>query len=587
MMIRSAAVRVSPQREFVVHVCNVDGCVLVASFIWQVELFLFCDMDVTKNSHSNGPTYVHMYHVYVSLPLEQVAKSTARVHFRRRSVAGSAAVCQQRCLFVVPNCSARRNDILALGNQPDAQDPHSSIISRYQSSAALVDDDDTSHDNTKVVPFLLADIGEGIAEVELLQWFVEPGMRVQQFDRVCEVQSDKATVEITSRFDGVIDSLNGQVGEMISVGSPLLHIAVEDSASTPSPEPPASAPTPVPTLHNIDDKQDRLHIPQVASTLPDYDNSDDVGANEAKRRTPFKVLATPAVRKLGMDHDIDLGSIAGTGPKGRILKGDLLKIIKAKEGHSVFQPPTGIASPSSAGEPVLAAEVVPIRGYNRLMVKSMTESLQVPQMCYSDEINMNALKLCREELRPLAASQGVKLSYLPFLIKSASLAIADYPVLNSSINVEDFTLTYHNDHNIGVAMDSPRGLVVPVVKKCQSLSILDIARELTRLQEAAKEGSLSEDDITGVTFSLSNIGAIGGTYMSPIVAPPQVAIGAIGTIQRLPRFVGDSNEVEEASIMQISWGGDHRVVDGATMARFSNQWKAYLERPMTMTFSMN
>ena len=120
-MIRSAAVRVSPQRKFVVHVCNVDGCVLVASFIWQVELFLFCDMDATKNSHSNVPTYVHMYHVYVSLPLEQVAKSTARVHFRRRSVAGSAAVCQQRCLFVVPNCSARRNDILALGNQPDAQ----------------------------------------------------------------------------------------------------------------------------------------------------------------------------------------------------------------------------------------------------------------------------------------------------------------------------------------------------------------------------------------------------------------------------------------------------------------------------------
>ena len=478
-----------------------------------------------------------------------------------------------------------------MGNQPDAQDPHSSIISRYQSSAsaALVDDDDTDHDNTKVVPFLLADIGEGIAEVELLQWFVEPGMRVQQFDRVCEVQSDKATVEITSRFDGVIDSLNGQVGDMISVGSPLLHIAVEDSASTPSPDPPASAPTPVPTLHNIDDKQDRLHIPQVASTFPEYDNYDDTGANEAKLRAPSKVLATPAVRKLGMDHDIDLGSIAGTGPKGRILKGDLLKIIKAKEGAPVYQPPTGIARTSSAGEPVLATEedtVVPIRGYNRLMVKSMTESLQVPQMCYSDEVNMNALKLCREELKPLAASQGVKLSYLPLLIKAASLAIADYPVLNSSINVEDFTLTYHNDHNIGVAMDSPRGLVVPVIKKCQSLSILDIARELTRLQEAAKEGSLYEDDISGVTFSLSNIGAIGGTYMSPIVAPPQVAIGAIGKIQRLPRFVGDSNEVEEANIMQISWGGDHRVVDGATLARFSNQWKVYLERPMTMTFSM-
>ena len=425
-----------------------------------------------------------------------------------------------------------------------------------------------------------------------------------QFDRVCEVQSDKATVEITSRFDGIVDSLNGQVGDMVSVGSPLLHIAVEDSNAggtglTPTPAPPeeqTSVPPPLPNpkLHNINDQEDRLHIPQVASSFPEYGPGDDeIGSTVGKRHSSAKVLATPAVRKLGMEHNIDLNSIAGTGPKGRVLKADILKIIKAKEGPSVHVPSVGrdveqVQQHISASQLATVGEdsIVPIRGYNRLMVKSMTESLQVPQMCYSDEVNMNALKFCREELKPLAATQGVKLSYLPFLIKAASLAITEYPVLNSSINVDDFTLMYHASHNIGVAMDSPRGLVVPVIKNVQSLSILDIARELTRLQEAAKEGNLSEDDITGVTFSLSNIGAIGGTYMSPIVTPPQVAIGAVGKIQRLPRFVGDSDEVEEANIMQISWGGDHRVVDGATMARFSNQWKAYLESPMTMTFAM-
>ena len=427
-----------------------------------------------------------------------------------------------------------------------------------------------------------------------------------QFDRVCEVQSDKATVEITSRFDGIVDSLNGQVGDMVSVGSPLLHIAVEgvDSVggSTPTSAPSEQqssepAPLPTPKLHNINEQEDRLHIPQVASAFsefPEYGTGDDeISKAAGKRHSSAKVLATPAVRKLGMEHNIDLSSIVGTGPKGRVLKADILKIIKAKEGPSVHVPSVGrdveqVQQNISASQLATAGEdsIVPIRGYNRLMVKSMTESLQVPQMCYSDEVNMNALKVCREELKPLAATQGVKLSYLPFLIKAASLAITEYPLLNSSINVDDFTLTYHASHNIGVAMDSPRGLVVPVIKNVQSLSILDIARELTRLQEAAKEGNLSEDDITGVTFSLSNIGAIGGTYMSPIVAPPQVAIGAVGKIQRLPRFVGDSDEVEGGYIMQISWGGDHRVVDGATMARFSNQWKAYLESPMTMTFAM-
>ena len=505
-----------------------------------------------------------------------------------------------------PNCSERRNDILSTGAPSVAQEPHSVLTVRYQSSAsaALVDDDTTApyDENTKVIPFLLADIGEGIAEVELLQWFVEPGDRVAQFDRVCEVQSDKATVEITSRFDGIVDSLNGQVGDMVSVGSPLLHIAVEDTGGSMPPSAsldqqssaPAPTSTPIPPkLHNVNEQEDRLHIPQVASTFPEYGNRGDT--TDAKRQSSAKVLATPAVRKLGMEHNIDLGSIVGTGPKGRVLKADILKIIKVKESPST-DAPTASSSNGEKDQQIVRTShelyqteedtVVPIRGYNRLMVKSMTESLQVPQMCYSDEVNMNALKVCREELKPLASAQGVKLSYLPFLIKAASLAMAEYPVLNSSINVDDFTLTYHSSHNIGVAVDSPRGLVVPVIKHAQSLSILDIARELTRLQEAAKEGNLSEEDIAGATFSLSNIGAIGGTYMSPIVSPPQVAIGAIGKIQRLPRFVGDGDEVEEANIMQISWGGDHRVVDGATMARFSNQWKAYLERPMAMTLTM-
>jgi 2-oxoisovalerate dehydrogenase E2 component (dihydrolipoyl transacylase) len=222
------------------------------------------------------------------------------------------------------------------------------------------------------------------------------------------------------------------------------------------------------------------------------------------------------------------------------------------------------------------------------MVKSMASSLQVPHMTYTDDVNVDALTSVRDSLRPMAKKLGVeKLTYLPFFVKAASLAMNEYPALNSSIDVETMTLTYRKEHNVGVAVDTPRGLAVPVVRGCQDRSVLEIAAELARLFALASEGNLSEADILDPTFTLSNIGAIGGTYMSPVVLPPQVAIGAMGKIQRLPRFVSDdSDEVVAARIMPISWGGDHRAIDGATMARFGNLWKSYVENPASMVFAM-
>jgi len=209
-------------------------------------------------------------------------------------------------------------------------------------------------------------------------------------------------------------------------------------------------------------------------------------------------------------------------------------------------------------------------------------------MGYGDEINVDALTEVRNMLRPLAQTMGVtKLTYMPFFIKAASLALVKYPALNSSIDVEEMTLTFRAGHNIGVAVDTERGLAVPVVKGCEGMSVLEIAMELGRLYSLAAEGNLSGDDISQHSFTLSNIGAIGGTYMSPVVLPPQVAIGAMGKIQRLPRFVDDdSDQVEAVRIMRMSWGADHRAVDGATMARFSNLWKSYCEHPSLMMFAM-
>ena len=213
------------------------------------------------------------------------------------------------------------------------------------------------------------------------------------------------------------------------------------------------------------------------------------------------------------------------------------------------------------------------------------QTFQIPHFGYDDEISMNALSELREVLKPIAEANNVKLSYMPLMIKAASMALQQYPILNSSLSPDESEIIYHGDHNIGVAMDTDKGLVVPNVKGVQNLTIFEVARELNRLQSEGSSGNVSANDLEGTTFTLSNIGAIGGTYMSPVIATPQVAIGAVGKIQTLPRFDSEGNVVAE-KIMAVSWAGDHRIIDGATMANFSNSWKAMLEEPGTMLVNM-
>lgn len=485
------------------------------------------------------------------------------------------------------------------------------ISPRYFSAAPLSDDVSSG-----LIPFILADIGEGIAEVELLQWFVQEGDHVRQFDRICEVQSDKATVEITSRYDGRITSLEHKTGEMVKVGSPLLFLETEDGDSAATNLHTAS------TRSQPMEDDEKLNIPTISSKyrLASDSHGDEEGTVSAAsvvgsdsndtgtsrlNRPPSKVLTTPAIRKLGMEYDLDLSTIVGTGPKGRVLKGDVLTTLKQRGLMSpekarmaaapASAPAAAPAKPSSkltatSSDTVITSieqvhlplqqdTAMEIRGYNRLMVQSMTASLQIPHMVYSDEINVTGLR----------TQYKANLPFLPYCIKAASMALSKYPLLNASFDAEGNRVMLWADHNIGIAMDTPRGLIVPVIKKVQEKSLEDIASELRRLKECAKDSSVPKEDLQGATFTLSNIGAIGGggTYMSPIVTTPQVAIGALGQVQRLPRFVSDdSTEVHEAYIVNVSWGGDHRVVDGATMARFHTQWKRYLEDPICLIKEM-
>lgn len=222
----------------------------------------------------------------------------------------------------------------------------------------------------------------------------------------------------------------------------------------------------------------------------------------------------------------------------------------------------------------------------------MNASLSIPHFGYCDEIEMTQAMNMRRRLqhaedaaRTAEDPATTKVTLMPIMLKAASLALREYPILNASLSEDLTEITQHAAHNIGVAMDTSKGLLVPVIKNVQHLSIFEIAQELSRLQQLGSAGKLGGDDLSGATFSLSNIGSIGGTYAAPVIAKPQVAIGAIGKIQKLPRF-DENDDVVAARVMQISWAADHRVIDGATMARFSNRMKAFLEEPMLMGGTM-
>lgn len=279
------------------------------------------------------------------------------------------------------------------------------------------------------------------------------------------------------------------------------------------------------SLHNVNDVHDQLSIP---SQSKNKSKSNDLNGPVAAtiQSTSDKVLATPAVRRIAMEHNITLSDVHGSGPKGRILKVDLLSLLRREKEN--FPPSSSVNKPEEQQFTVEDTSTsTPIRGIARQMVKTMTSSLSIPHMTFADEIIVNELMKVRDQLKPLAQVEDVRLTYLPFLIKATSIALQNHPILNARFDADQMTITYRKEHNIGIAIDSPKGLVVAVIKGCQNRSILSIAQRLNELQLKAKEGKLAEEDLNDSTFGLSNIGVIGGTYMNPVIVPPTVAIGYV------------------------------------------------------------
>ncbi|KAI0972545.1 2-oxoacid dehydrogenase acyltransferase [Xylaria arbuscula] len=443
-----------------------------------------------------------------------------------------------------------------------------------------------------IKPVLLADIGEGIVECEIIQWFVEPEARVEEFSPLCEVQSDKASVEITSRFAGVVKKLYYDAGEMAKVGKPFVDIDIlgdakkEDLDALTAP----AAPT--------DDKESPSRPPEAprSEQAPAITPQSEETAPQSlpREKNLYKSLATPAVRHLCKELNVEITDVDGTGKGGRVLKEDIYKFAEARDaGRQAAQPArTTPEAPSTASTTAekQTETTVALTNTQLQMFKTMTRSLSIPHFLYADEIDFSQLYELRQRLNKVllqSAREGEisKLSYLPFIIKAVSLALYQYPTLNARVDVDAETskpvLVHRSQYNIGVAMDTPLGLLVPVIKNVAAKNVLSIASELADLQSRAAAGKLSVQDLSGGTITVSNIGNIGGTYLSPVIVEKEVAILGIGRMRTVPAFDSEDKVIKK-QVCNFSWSADHRVVDGATMARAAEVVRQIVEEPDSM-----
>lgn len=415
--------------------------------------------------------------------------------------------------------------------------------------------------------FILPDIGEGIVECEVVEWKVKEGDTISEDQVVADVSTDKAVVEIPSMYTGKVVKLHYAQGDIAKVHTPLFAIELDSESSAEAATETEGASTSTETPAN-------LEIETLAADT---------------NQTMSKVLSAPAVRKIARENNIDLGDVAASGKNGRVLKEDVLNYLANGASSPVAsQNSRGTLNASTAQgvSPDQVDKVEAIRGVRAVMASRMSESVAtIPHFTFAEEIDVTELIKLRLKLKDQYASDELRITMMPLFIKALSLAIKEFPILNSRANAEFTELSYLAEHNIGMAVDGKAGLLVPNIKNVQALSLLDVAAEVTRLTNVARSGKISPADLSGGTITISNVGAIGGTVATPIINKPEVAIVALGRVQKLPRF-NEAGEVEARQIMTVSWSGDHRVIDGGTISRFNNLWKQYLEQPATMLAAM-
>lgn len=417
-----------------------------------------------------------------------------------------------------------------------------------------------------------ADIGEGIHEGVLFKWLVTLGEAIHEGQGLFMVETDKVTAEIPSPVSGTIMAMNGKVGEVIYVGHTIVVIADGQGALLQS------------KLDEESKEQESTSVVgeiEVSSVLiPASKESESINFMDSIR--PLKVLATPVARQLAKDLAVDIGRVAGTGPNGRVMKEDIQLYKSSQSASGETQPVVKKQEDKQSDElkPSLseASERVKMSMRRKSIAKNMSQSKTlIPHAAAMDEIDVTELVAFKAEHKNFALEQGIKLTYMPFIVKAVVLALQENPVLNASLDSEAEEIILKKHYNIGFAVDHEDGLLVPVLQNANHLSIFQCAEQIQALTKRINEHHIQMPDLQGGTFTITNYGTTGTLFGVPVIRFPEVAILGVGTIQLKP--VVRNNAIEIRSILPISIAFDHRVVDGGDAGRFLMSLKKYLTHP--------
>ncbi|MBI5571581.1 MAG: 2-oxo acid dehydrogenase subunit E2 [Desulfomonile tiedjei] len=425
--------------------------------------------------------------------------------------------------------------------------------------------------------FRLPDVGEGIAQAEIVEYLVNVGDSVKADQNVVRIETDKAVVELPSPFAGTVAEIPHEPGDTVNVGDALLVIETEAKAAeekteqrekpaTEKPEKPEKRPAERPRAVEKTEKPTAEAPP--AETAP------------AER-----VMATPHTRRLARELGVDINIVKGSGPHGRITDEDVRQAV-SRVPSAPPKAPTAAAvqAPATAGfdfEKYGPTRRVPLKGVRKRIAEVMARSVStIPHVAHFDEADVTELLQVVARERSLAESRGIKLTILSFLAKAAAAGLKKHPMVNSSLDEETGELVFKDYINIGIATDTEAGLMVPVVRDVDRKSILEIAADLQELSKKARDRTIDLEDLRGGTFTITNVGAIGGTWATPIILHPQVAI--LASMRATKRPVVRDDHVVVRTMMPLTLSFDHRVLDGADSGRFINHVKELLEDPLRM-----
>ncbi len=403
--------------------------------------------------------------------------------------------------------------------------------------------------------FPLPELGEGVYEAEMTRWLVKTGETVKPGQALLEVLTDKATMEVPAPFAGTITELTVQPGDKLEIGQVVLSYDAKEGAASPALRKPKPSPA-----------------NKVAPSAPMKPT------NGPPTATLAQIAAAPAVRQMARKLGVDLAKVRGSGPHGRILIDDLAVAC----GAAVSAARAG-ETPAPQVVDFGTGKRVKLQGVRRKIAEHLVRSKRiVPHYTYVDECDVTDMVALREHQKDAFAVQGAKLTYLAFFVKAVAAALKEVPSLNAALDDAAGEIVLHDHVNIGIAVATPAGLIVPVIHDADQRNLLDIAREVERLSADARAGKSKLDDLRGGTFTITSIGNLGGLFATPIINHPEVGILGVGKIVKRPVF-DDQGEIRAADMVYLSLAFDHRVVDGAVAVEFGNAIIKRLQRPVDMT----